>query len=120
MMSQCLGGTCGATPSATGSACCAASSTVGTSASPPTPAVPSPSACSSKSSCSSAISRLFGEVLQHRFHAPRQNRIDNREIGGEGEHADNHHSRRTFHLFAIRPSHAAHLQLEIVEVILRV
>src|ERR1019366_1730809 len=72
------------------------------------------------SSISSAIFRLFCEVLQDRFDAPRQNRIDHRKICGEGEHADDHDRRGALHLLAVRPGHAAHLQLQIVEVVLRV
>src|ERR1022692_4967603 len=127
MMYQFLGDAAGAAASTGGSIYSAAASTVSgtsfcaveSSAYSPASAVASSSGCSSKS-CSSAISRLFCEVLQDPLDAARQQRIDHREIGGEGEHAENHDRRGALHLFAVRPSHAAHLQLQIVEIIPRV
>src|ERR1039457_7079145 len=127
MMYQFLGAAGGATSSAGGSIYSAAASTVSctsfcpveSSACSPASATRSSSGCSSKS-CSSAISRLFCEVLQDPLDAARQQRIDHREIGGEGEHAENHDRRGALHLFAVRPGHAAHLQLQIVEIIPRV
>src|ERR1039458_8618943 len=127
MIYQFLGDAAGATSSAGGSIYSAAASTVSctsfcpveASACPPASAVPSSPGCSSKS-CSSAISRLFCEVLQDPLDAARQQRIDHREICGEGEHAEDHDSRGALHLFAVRPGHAAHLQLQIVEIIPRV
>src|ERR1035438_5215461 len=89
MMYQFLGDAAGAASSAvSGTSFCP----VETSACSPASAVASSSGCSSKS-CSSAISRLFCEVLQDSLDAARQQRIDHREIGGEGEHADDHDSR---------------------------
>src|ERR1017187_3288623 len=127
MMYQFLGAAGGATSSAGGSIYSAAASTVSctsfcpveSSACSPASATRSSSGCSSKS-CSSAISRLFCEELQDPLDAARQQRIDHREIGGEGEHAENHDRRGALHLFAVRPGHAAHLQLQIVEIIPRV
>src|ERR1022692_2580392 len=127
MMYQFLGDAAGAAASTGGSIYSAAASTVSgtsfcaveSSACSPASAVASSSGCSSKS-CSSAISRLFCEVLQDSLDAARQQRIDHREIGGEGEHAEDHDSRGALHLFAVRPGHAAHLQLQIVEIIRRV
>src|ERR1017187_7219450 len=127
MMYQFLGDATGAASSAAGSTYSATASTVSrtsfcpveSSACSPASAVPSSSAFSSKS-CSSAISRLFCEVLQDPLDAARQQRIDHREICGEGEHAEDHDSRGALHLFAVRPGHAAHLQLQIVEIIPRV
>src|ERR1035438_5096410 len=127
MIYQFLGDAAGATSSAGGSIYSATASTVSRtsfcpvepSACSPASALPSSSGCSSKS-CSSAISRLFCEELQDPLDAARQQRIDHREICGEGEHAEDHNSRRALHLFAVRPGHAAHLQLQIVEIIPRV
>src|ERR1017187_5455413 len=128
MMYQFLGGASGATSSAGGSMYAAAASTVSctsscpveSSARSPASATRSFSGCSSKLSCSSAISRLFCEELQDPLDTTCQQRIDHREICGEGEHAEDHDSRGALHLFAVRPGHAAHLQLQIVEIIPRV
>src|ERR1017187_9176860 len=127
MMYQFLGGASGATSSAGGSMYAAAASTVSctsscpveSSARSPASATRSFSGCSSKLSCSSAISRLFCEELQDPLDTTCQQRIDHREICGEGEHAEDHDSRGALHLFAVRPGHAAHLQLQIVAIIPR-
>src|ERR1035437_101517 len=131
MIYQFLGDASGAASSAGGSTCSAAASAASCTSFCPVEASGLPSAspatanlassgCSSKYSFSSSISRLFCEVLQDRFDALRQNRIDHRKICGEGEHAEDHDSCGALHLLAVRPGHAAHLQLQIVEIILRV
>src|ERR1035437_8397155 len=109
----------GCSTGSAGCSTCSAEASERTSASPAS-AVPSSSGWFSKYSFSSAISRIFCEEVQDRFDAPRENRVDHRKICGKGEHADDHDSRGAFHLLAVRPGNAAHLQLQIVEVFLRV
>src|ERR1039457_481134 len=76
--------------------------------------------CSSNGTFSSvSMPCLFREKQKDPPDTSAQNAIHDREVSREGEHRDNHHRCGTFHLLAVRPGHAPHLKLQVVDVILR-
>src|SRR5450432_2370491 len=64
---------------------------------------------SSRSISSESIFALLREKFQNGLDAFCQQAVHHREIRRKSKYREDHHSRRAFHLLAVRPSHAAHL-----------
>src|SRR3954453_13382839 len=76
--------------------------------------------CSSKWTFSSAsIYCLFREEVQDVANPLGEEAIHDVEVGGKGENRENHHGCGALHLLAARPRDAAHLELQLIDVILR-
>src|SRR5450432_3060643 len=78
-----------------------------------------PVSSSKRSISSDSIFTLLREKVQNARDALHQQAVHHREIRRESEHREDHHYRRAFHLLAVRPSHAAHLELQLVDVVPR-